>query len=59
MFGGNTAGRFGAVIEYRCVTVPRRGVQYTLRATTSRYRHLAYPEVPAIMDAVARSFRLA
>ena len=58
MFGGNTAGKFGAVIEYRCVTV-RRGIQYTLRATTSRYRHLAYPEVPAIMDAVARLFRLA
>ncbi|KAG1675511.1 hypothetical protein FOA52_001811 [Chlamydomonas sp. UWO 241] len=58
MFGGNTAGKFGSVIEYRCVAV-RGGVQYTLRATTSRYRHLAYPEVPAIMDAVTRSFQLA
>lgn len=56
-FEGNTAGMFGATREVRSVVV-ERGVQYTLRVTTTRYRYLAQPLVRQWIREVADSFEL-
>ncbi len=42
--GHAQAGGFGSAMDLRAVTV-RSGVQYTLRATTTRYRWTAEEEV--------------
>eukprot|EP00955_Chlamydomonas_euryale_P117251 366462-Chlamydomonas_euryale.AAC.36 len=57
MFSGNTAGKFGAVIECRCVAVAA-GRRVTLRVTTSRYRWLACEDVRSVLKAVTASLRL-
>ncbi|PNH07050.1 hypothetical protein TSOC_006559 [Tetrabaena socialis] len=56
-FGGNTAGKFGATREMRAVTVAK-GIMYTLRVTTTRYRYLAFKPVQQWMKGAADSFIL-
>ncbi|GIL64194.1 hypothetical protein Vafri_18180 [Volvox africanus] len=56
-FGGNTAGMFGAVREFRIVTIAS-GVQYTMRLTTTRYRYLAFPQVRDLANAICESFEV-
>lgn len=43
----------------RCAApAPAQGVQYSLRATTARYRYLALPEMRALMKDVSEALRV-
>lgn len=56
-FGGNTAGRFGAVVEARCICIAA-GIQYTLRMTSLRSSFLADEHVKDLFDTVMKSFEI-
>lgn len=55
MFGGNTAGQFGSVMELRNVAVVG-GMQYTLRVTTTRYKWLAERGIREMLKSIVASF---